>query len=78
VSGETYQIGRLKFHPDYHGRGIGTCLMAAIEGFAPEVGCNELFTGHASKGNLFLYQRLHYRTSRKTKIKPGLTLIYLE
>lgn len=78
VNGDTCHVGRLIVHPNCQGRGIGTRLMAAIEALAPAVRRFELFTGHASEGNLRLYERLGYRRFREEQIKPGLTFIYLE
>lgn len=38
----------------------------------------ELFTGHKSEKNLFLYQKLGYTEFRKQEINEKLTLVFLE
>ena len=55
-------IGRLMVEPKLQNRGIGTLLMKDIEQqFAPpEVTRYELFTGHRSIRNLYLYRKLRY------------------
>ena len=71
-------IGRLIVHPDFQNRGIGACLMKAIEARFPQAGRFELFTGHRSERNLHLYRKLGYRDFSEEKVSSGLTLKYLE
>ena len=71
-------IGRLIVHPDFQNRGIGACLMRAVEARFPEAGRFELFTGHRSERNLYLYRKLGYRVFSEEKVSSGLTLKYLE
>jgi ribosomal protein S18 acetylase RimI-like enzyme len=74
----TCHIGRLMVHPNFQGRGIGTLLMAEIEAAFPGAERLELFTGHQSKGNTRLYERLGYRIFRTGAVNAGLTLTFME
>lgn len=78
ADGGTCRIGRLMVHPDLRNRGIGTRLMNEIEACFPEVRRFELFTGHESRRNIHLYQKLGYRIFRSEKITGRLTLVYME
>jgi GNAT superfamily N-acetyltransferase len=71
-------IGRLIVHPAYQNRGLGTKLMAEIEACFPEAQRYELFTGHRSARNLYLYQKLGYRPVRSEKGSEKLTMVFLE
>jgi GNAT superfamily N-acetyltransferase len=74
----TCYIGKLIVHPDFQNRGIGTRLMHEIEGCFPDAGRYELFTGHKSGRNLYLYQKLGYRPFKSQRINEKLTLVFLE
>ncbi len=74
----TCYIGRLIVHPAYQNRGLGTKLMAEIEACFPEARRYELFTGHRSARNLYLYQKLGYRPGRREKVSEKLTMVFLE
>ena len=64
-------IGRLAVEPSCQGNGLGSRLMAAIEGTFPQAVRYELFTGHLSESNLRLYARLGYvETSRRPTNGP--------
>ena len=75
---ETCCLGRLIVHPAFQNRGLGTALMAAIEGCFPQAKRCELFTGHLSARNLYLYQKLGYQRFREEKASDKLTLVFLE
>ncbi len=71
-------IGRLMVHPQMQRKGLGRCLMAAIEEAFPTVSAFELFTGHRSEGNLRLYRRLGYQQFKIEDASPELKLVFLE
>ena len=71
-------IGKLIVHPDFQNQGIGTKLMNEIEAIFNKAKIYELFTGHKSKKNLYLYQKLGYKEIKKEKINDKLTYVYLE
>jgi GNAT superfamily N-acetyltransferase len=71
-------IGRLIVHPDSRNQGIGTRLMIEIEAALGQARRFELFTGHRSERNLYLYQKLGYRPLRRESVTDALTLVYLE
>ncbi len=71
-------IGRLIVHPDYQNRGLGQELMQEIEGHFSQSRRYELFTGHRSERNLYLYQKLGYRRFKIEKILDKLTIVFLE
>lgn len=72
------EIGRLIVRPDCQGRGLGSRLMAAIEGAFPQVARFELFTGSRSAGNIRLYERLGYRTFRSQRLSERVELVFME
>lgn len=75
---ETCLIGRLIVQPGFQGQGIGTKLMNEIEGHFSTAKRFELFTGHRSKRNIYLYQKLGYQVFKKARVKKNLTLLYME
>ena len=56
VEKETCKIGRLIVGKDFRNQGIGTKLIQAVESKFDSVKRFELFTGHKSEKNLFLYR----------------------
>jgi ribosomal protein S18 acetylase RimI-like enzyme len=74
----TCYIGRLVVHPDLQNQGIGTRLMREIERLFGHAARFELFTGHLSERNLYLYDKLGYRPFKQERISDALTLVYLE
>jgi ribosomal protein S18 acetylase RimI-like enzyme len=77
-NGDTCEIGRLIVCPDVQGRGIGTRLMEAIEEAFAGVRRFELFTGHRSERNIFLYQKLGYTVFRTQRVSDNLQLVFME
>ncbi len=74
---ETCYIGRLIVHPDFQNRGVGTKLMGKIEEIFEEAKRFELFTGHKSEKNLYLYQKLGYKVFKTVKANERLDIVYL-
>lgn len=71
-------VGRLIVHPDSQNRGTGSRLMEEIEAVFAQARRFELFTGHRSERNLYLYHKLGYRPFRRDRVTAALTLVYLE
>ena len=75
---DTCYIGRLIVHPDYQNQGIGTALMTEIENNFSNMSRFEIFTGHKSEKNLYLYNKLGYKIFKEEQIDDNLTMIFLE
>ena len=71
-------VGRLIVHPDYQNQGIGTRLLHEIQRVFDQAERFELFTGHRSERNLYLYRKLGYQPFMSKQITSALTLVYLE
>jgi len=71
-------VGRLIVHPDYQNQGIGSKLMQEIERIFKTSKRFELFTGHKSEGNLYLYQKLGYKIFKTEKVNDKVSYVYLE
>jgi ribosomal protein S18 acetylase RimI-like enzyme len=71
-------VGRLIVHPAFQNQGLGTRLMSEIESVFAEARRFELFTGHKSERNLYLYRKLGYRPFKEQKVSGALTLVFLE
>lgn len=74
----TCHVGRLIVHPDFQNLGIGTRLMNKIEELFKEAQRFEIFTGHKSQRNLYLYEKLGYRRFKIVKVNEKVTIVYLE
>ena len=72
--GHTCHIGKLAVKPDLQDQGIGSMLMSEIESLFPAVDRFELFTGHRSNKNLYLYKKLGYVVYENRFVNDGLTL----
>ena len=79
ASGDVLLIGRIAIAPDQQGRGIGSALLAAVEGRGRDAGCAvaELFTGSLSAANIRLYEREGYRESERVDAGDGIAEVYL-
>jgi ribosomal protein S18 acetylase RimI-like enzyme len=75
---ESCYIGRLVVHPDFENQGIGTRLMQAIETEFKQAKRYELFTGHRSERNLYLYDKLGYKIIKSEPANDNLTIVYME
>ena len=66
LSEGTCYVGRLIVDPGVQNQGIGTRLMSEIEQAFSHAARFELFTGHLSERNLYLYHKLGYRPFNKS------------
>jgi len=78
VKGDTCFAGKLIVHPAYQNRGIGYALLTHIESHAGAIRRFELFTGHRSERNLYLYRKLGYREFKREMVNSRLTLVFME
>ncbi len=74
----TCYIRRLVVHPEFQNQGIGTRLMYAIEDSFSNTKRFELYTGHKSLKNQYLYKKLGYSQFKIEVIKNGLKYVYME
>lgn len=74
---DTCYVGRLIVHPEYRNQGIGRKLMDELEPRFPDAKVFQLFTGHKSKSNIILYQRLGYRISGREPVTSNITLVHM-
>jgi ribosomal protein S18 acetylase RimI-like enzyme len=75
---ETSYIGRLIVKNYFQNKGIGRQLLDSIESTFKDCNRFELFTGHKSQKNLYLYKKLGYKEFKKEMVNQNLTIIYLE
>ncbi|HML04187.1 MAG TPA: GNAT family N-acetyltransferase [Methanobacterium sp.] len=78
INSKTCYVGRLIVHPDFQNKGIGTGLMDEIEEIFKECERFELFTGHNSKKNIYIYEKRGYKIFKTEKLTDTLNLVYLE
>ena len=71
-------IGRLIVKPTFQNQKLGQSLMHAIEERLSTCHRYELFTGHKSQKNLYLYQKLGYQEFRRQPVSEQLSIVYLE
>ena len=74
----TAYIGRLMVKPDFLNKGIGSRLMQAIEEHFRMADRYELFTGHRSARNLYLYRKLGYWEFKRVSVNDLIILVFLE
>lgn len=74
----TCYVGRLIVHPDFQNHGIGKELMGQIEEVFKEAARFEIFTGHKSERNLYLYEKLGYQRFKTVTANEKLDIVFLE
>ena len=74
----TCYVGRLIVHPDLQNQGIGTQLMNRVEKTFKEAKRFEIFTGHKSERNLYLYEKLGFKRFKTVTASEKLIIVYLE
>lgn len=77
IEGTCY-IGKLIVHPQHQNCGYGTALLQTIESLFANCERFELFTGHKSEKNLYLYNKFGYREFERVPAHEGLELLFLE
>lgn len=70
-------IGRLIVDPKFQHQGIGRRLLSTMEALYPGLRF-ELFTGHLSKRNLDMYEKMGYTPFKTVRIGDRESLVYLE
>ena len=70
-------IGKLIVDRTIQNQGLGKKLLSEIEAHFPRAKGFELFTGHKSKKNLYLYQKLGYKIVGNRKVSDSLTIVTL-
>jgi GNAT superfamily N-acetyltransferase len=71
-------VERLITHPDHQGRGIGSALLAELEGRWTDARRLRLFTGHRSARNLSFYKKRGYCEFKREPIDEKLTFVWME
>jgi len=74
----TCYIGKLIVHPECQNQGIGTKLLEEIENTFNHITRYELFTGHKSQKNLYLYEKNGYRIFKRQEVTDDLTIVFME
>lgn len=74
----TAHVLRLVVHPYFQGRGHGQRLVRAIEALFPNCARYEIFTGHRSDRNLYLYGKLGYTRFRSEPFNAHVEWVYME
>lgn len=76
---DTCYISRLVVLPEYQNKGIGKALMSEIENqFKNIVNRYELFTGSRDPRNLYLYNKLGYKSFKTEKCNNETSYVYME
>jgi GNAT superfamily N-acetyltransferase len=77
VEDGSLHLMKLMVHPDFWKQGIGSRLIAALEGMHPGLRYT-LFTSCRSVDNLRLYEKLGYRRFREEMVTDTFIFIHLE
>ena len=76
---DTCYISGLIVLPEYQNKGIGKALMSEIENqFKNIVNRYELFTGSRDPRNLYLYNKLGYKSFKTEKHNDQISFVYME
>lgn len=71
-------IGKLIVDDDFQNMGLGSRLLTEMEQQFSHCKRFELFTGHKSEKNLYLYQKHGYKAYKTEEISSQLSLVFLE
>ncbi len=75
IDGDTCFINKLIVHTAYRNRGIGSKLMNKIEKINKNAQLFSLYTGHKSKRNIYLYEKLGYVKTNEMKSIDSVHLV---
>lgn len=78
IDGDTAHIAKLTVKQEFQNQKIGQSLLKKIESKLSNSKRYELFTGHKSLRNIYLYEKLGYSEYKRQFINDNLTLVYLE
>lgn len=70
-------IGKLVVDKNFQNKKIAQTLMNAIEQRLNDCSSYELFTGHKSEKNIYLYKKLGYKEYKRKSINENLILIFM-
>jgi predicted N-acetyltransferase YhbS len=76
--GRTCFVGKLIVKTNVQDQGIGKRLLDSIETAFPACSRYELFTGHKSLKNIYLYNKQGYSEFNRKITNNNMTMIYLE
>lgn len=71
-------IGKLIVKKNVQNKGIGKRLLSEIEKYYKDAEIFELFTGHRSEKNLFIYRSFGYIDTRTQRLDDRITLLFLQ
>jgi ech hydrogenase subunit C len=74
----TGYISRVIVHPYFQKRGMGSRLISEMERHLAGVKRFEVFTGHRSERNLYLYGKLGYKPFRREPFSKTVEWVYME
>ena len=74
----TAHILRLIVHPYFQGRGYAQQLVTTLEKAFPQCRRFEVFTGHRSERNLYLYGKLGYKRFKSEPFNQNVEWVYME
>lgn len=75
---KTCFVEKLIVHPHFQNCGLGTKLIMELESVFSDCNRFELFTGHKSQKNLYLYTKLGYKVFKTLQVTSNLDFVYLE
>lgn len=75
---DTVYIGKLIVDTEFQDKGIGQRMMKAIEEKFNDCKQYELFTGHKSEKNIYLYKKLGYTEYKRQSTNENLNLIFMK
>jgi ribosomal protein S18 acetylase RimI-like enzyme len=78
VSGDVCHIRRMSVHPEFHGRGIGSALLAYVEASVHTVSTFRLFTSTENVEAIRLYKRNGYSITHTQVESAGGPIVFMQ